>query len=173
MNFFLGGGGYQIGPKLRVLPISQGHIISFPWHCTRLQRWTISNICFFRLKEFPIGSGKVLVTKYQGTLSAVSSKCTHYGAPLITGAYKDGKIRCPWHGACFSAVTGDIEDYPGLDSLQSYDVSKKYWKVSWGYFIVFWTTLSVFEKEMAYNSNNTIFVGYPSLQFIPSAAPQA
>ena len=55
----------------------------------------------------------------------MSSKCTHYGAPLITGAYKDGKIRCPWHGACFSAVTGDIEDYPGLDSLQSYDVSKK------------------------------------------------
>lgn len=78
-----------------------------------------------RLKEFPIGSGKVLVTKYQGKLSAVSSKCTHYGAPLITGAYKDGKIRCPWHGACFSAVTGDIEDYPGLDSLHSYDVSKK------------------------------------------------
>ena len=28
--FRWGGGGYQIGPKLRVLPICQGHIISFP-----------------------------------------------------------------------------------------------------------------------------------------------
>ena len=31
--------------------------------------------------------------------------------------------RCPWHGACFSAATGDIEDFPGLDSLASHQVT--------------------------------------------------
>jgi len=77
------------------------------------------------LKLFEVGPGKVLVSKYEGKLSAVSSKCTHYGAPLNTGAYKDGKVRCPWHGACFSTVTGDIEDYPGLDSLQKYEIFVK------------------------------------------------
>ena len=31
-------------------------------------------------------------------------------------------LRCPWHGACFSAATGDIEDFPGLDSLATHQV---------------------------------------------------
>ena len=34
-------------------------------------------------------------------------------------------MRCPWHGACFNIKTGDIEDFPGLDSLNSYDVKLK------------------------------------------------
>ncbi len=33
------------------------------------------------------------------------------------------RIRCPWHGACFNAVTGDIEDFPGLDGLHVYKVT--------------------------------------------------
>lgn len=35
---------------------------------------------------------------------------------MLTG---DGRIICPWHGACFKAATGDIEDAPALDSLLS------------------------------------------------------
>ncbi|KIH50173.1 hypothetical protein ANCDUO_19750, partial [Ancylostoma duodenale] len=36
--------------------------------------------------------------------------------------YSNGRIRCPLHGACFNVKTGDIEDYPGFDSLFTYDV---------------------------------------------------
>lgn len=74
------------------------------------------------IKEFKIGAGKVLLTKYNGVLSAVGAKCTHYGAPLITGSYSNGRVRCPWHGACFSTTTGDIEDFPGVDSLHKFEV---------------------------------------------------
>ncbi|KAJ9598303.1 hypothetical protein L9F63_010981, partial [Diploptera punctata] len=70
-------------------------------------------------------AGKVLVVKHNGKISAVGAKCTHYGAPLVNGALGDGKVRCPWHGACFDAVTGDIEDYPGLDSLPCFQVEIK------------------------------------------------
>ena len=35
----------------------------------------------------------------------------------------NGHVRCPWHGACFNIRTGDIEDFPGLDSVQKFDVS--------------------------------------------------
>ena len=53
--------------------------------------------------------------------------CPHYKAPLVKGVLSiDGdkaRIECPWHGACFDAKTGDIEDAPSLDSLQSYKVS--------------------------------------------------
>lgn len=81
------------------------------------------------MKQFALGSGKILLTKYKGEISAVSAKCTHYGAPLATGSYSNGRVRCPWHGACFSTVTGDIEDFPGLDSLHKYDVNIKDGKV--------------------------------------------
>ena len=63
-----------------------------------------------------------LVAKQNGQLYAVGNKCSHYGANLVNGALGEGVVTCPWHGACFSLKTGDIEDFPGLDSLPKYDV---------------------------------------------------
>ncbi|PNF40165.1 hypothetical protein B7P43_G09769 [Cryptotermes secundus] len=75
------------------------------------------------MKSFELGdAGKILLVKQNGKLSAIGSKCTHYGAPLHTGVLGNGRVRCPWHGACFNTVTGDIEDFPGLDSLPCYQV---------------------------------------------------
>lgn len=37
-----------------------------------------------------------------------------------------GHLRCPWHGACFNIATGDIEDFPGLDSLPTFQVTPNY-----------------------------------------------
>ncbi|XP_068623430.1 apoptosis-inducing factor 3 [Battus philenor] len=76
------------------------------------------------MKVFEIGEeGKVLLVKQKGEFSAVGTKCTHYGAPLVSGALGDGRVRCPWHGACFDLKTGDIEDFPGFDSLPCYQVT--------------------------------------------------
>ncbi|RVE50234.1 hypothetical protein evm_005069 [Chilo suppressalis] len=76
------------------------------------------------MKVFEVGeSGRVLLIKQKGEFSAVGTKCTHYGAPLVSGALGDGRVRCPWHGACFNIKTGDIEDFPGFDSLPCYQVT--------------------------------------------------
>ncbi|KFM77320.1 Apoptosis-inducing factor 3, partial [Stegodyphus mimosarum] len=76
------------------------------------------------MAEFDMGQdGKVLLVKENGTYSALGPKCTHYGAPLKNGVLIGGKVRCPWHGACFDSKTGDIEDFPGLDSLPCYQVT--------------------------------------------------
>ncbi len=32
--------------------------------------------------------------------------------------------RCPWHGACFNASTGDIEEMPGVDSIHTFPVEE-------------------------------------------------
>lgn len=40
-----------------------------------------------------------------------------------------GRVRCPWHGACFNVVTGDIEDFPGQDSIPCYKVNVEQGKV--------------------------------------------
>lgn len=81
--------------------------------------------CFERMKEVEIADGKALLVRSKDKVYAVGTKCTHYGAPLKTGAICNGRIRCPWHGACFSLTTGDIEDYPGIDPIHSFPVSVK------------------------------------------------
>ncbi|KAK4050868.1 Apoptosis-inducing factor 1 [Microbotryomycetes sp. JL201] len=66
---------------------------------------------------------KILLSKVAGQYRATSSKCSHYGAPLNKGVITcDGKVVCPWHGAKFDTATGDIEDAPGLNSLQMFKV---------------------------------------------------
>nr|XP_015837774.1 PREDICTED: apoptosis-inducing factor 3 isoform X2 [Tribolium castaneum] len=75
------------------------------------------------MKSFELGEGRVLLVRQKGKLSALGAKCTHYGAPLAAGALGDGRVRCQWHGACFNILTGDIEDFPGMDSLPCYQVT--------------------------------------------------
>ncbi|KAI0133916.1 hypothetical protein BJ170DRAFT_575329 [Xylariales sp. AK1849] len=73
-----------------------------------------------------IDEAKVLLVNAAGKIQAMGPKCTHYGAPLVKGILtKSGRITCPWHGACFSAKTGDVEDAPALDSLPIFKVIEK------------------------------------------------
>lgn len=49
-----------------------------------------------------VEGGKVLLVNAAGTIQAVGSKCTHYGAPLMKGVMsKAGRLTCPWHGGEF------------------------------------------------------------------------
>lgn len=73
-----------------------------------------------------VEEGKVLLAKVNGEVHALSPKCTHYGAPLAKGVLTpDGRLTCPWHGACFNVKTGDIEDAPAPDPLQKFDIVQK------------------------------------------------
>ncbi|XP_055003884.1 apoptosis inducing factor mitochondria associated 4 [Boleophthalmus pectinirostris] len=75
------------------------------------------------MKAVEVGDAKVLLVRTRGQYTAIGSKCSHYGAPLIKGVLVGDRVRCPFHGACFNVKTGDIEDYPGLDSLPCYKVT--------------------------------------------------
>eukprot|EP01114_Cavostelium_apophysatum_P011942 TRINITY_DN2652_c1_g2_i1.p1 TRINITY_DN2652_c1_g2~~TRINITY_DN2652_c1_g2_i1.p1 ORF type:complete len:385 (-),score=84.20 TRINITY_DN2652_c1_g2_i1:122-1276(-) len=83
----------------------------------------VSDLKDGEMKEVDVGEGKVLLIKEHGKIFATGAKCTHYAAPLKSGALCNGRIRCPWHGACFSVATGDIEDFPGLDSIHTFPVT--------------------------------------------------
>ncbi|QRV79193.1 apoptosis-inducing factor 1 [Ceratobasidium sp. AG-Ba] len=74
-----------------------------------------------QMKEVAFGEGKVLLSKIGDKINATSAFCTHYGAPLAKGVLtNDGRVVCPWHGACFNVCTGDIEDAPAPDALHSF-----------------------------------------------------
>ncbi|KAJ5778633.1 Apoptosis-inducing factor 1 [Penicillium odoratum] len=73
-----------------------------------------------------VPDGKILLVNLDGKIHGLSPRCTHYGAPLKNGVVApDGRITCPWHGACFNVSTGDVEDAPALNALHKFDVFEK------------------------------------------------
>ncbi|KAL2010948.1 hypothetical protein VTN00DRAFT_3666 [Thermoascus crustaceus] len=73
-----------------------------------------------------IEGGKVLVLRVGGQVHCLSPRCTHYGAPLKLGVVSpDGRLTCPWHGACFNIPTGDVEDAPAPNALNKFDVYER------------------------------------------------
>lgn len=77
-----------------------------------------------RMREVDIGESKALLVHQNGQFSAIGHKCTHYGAPLVNGYLGSGRVRCPWHGACFNVQSGDIEEFPGLDGVPCFQVTR-------------------------------------------------
>ena len=79
----------------------------------------------------PESSVTVLLVRDADGVHGVGHKCSHFGAKLVNGALNtlDGRVRCPWHGACFNYRSGDIEDFPGIDSLPSFAVLEKDGKI--------------------------------------------
>ena len=78
-----------------------------------------------QMRELVVGEGKgdkVLITRYQGKLTAIGAFCCHFGAPLKWGLMFDDKIMCPLHAASFSAETGKQITGPGVDGLPTFEV---------------------------------------------------
>ncbi|XP_061596832.1 apoptosis-inducing factor 3 [Cololabis saira] len=82
-----------------------------------------------QMMEVEVGHQGVLLTHCDGKFSAIGNQCTHYGAPLSKGYIIGHKVRCPWHGSCFNAITGDMEEFPGMDSLPCHKVKIQNHKV--------------------------------------------
>lgn len=75
-----------------------------------------------QMKQVSVEGTDVLLTRVDGQYHAVGAYCTHYGAPLATGVLSGTRVVCPWHHACFSVVSGDQEEPPGLDALPCFEV---------------------------------------------------
>jgi apoptosis-inducing factor 3 len=57
--------------------------------------------------ETNINGSKVLIVRNAaGKFYALSPKCPHFGAPMVTGALVGNRVLCPWHNASFSISTG-------------------------------------------------------------------
>ncbi|KAF4765849.1 hypothetical protein HAV15_003896 [Penicillium sp. str.  len=73
-----------------------------------------------------IEDGKVLLVKLEDKVHALSPRCTHYGAPMKNGVVTgDGRLTCPWHGACYNVTTGDVEDAPAPNALNKFEIFEK------------------------------------------------
>ena len=89
----------------------------------------IKNLKEGQMKEVNIEGHDILLAKVKGQYHAMISKCSHVGGPLADGVLKDGRVRCPWHQACFDIFTGELEEPPAIDSLPLLDVSVENGKI--------------------------------------------
>nr|XP_016935309.1 apoptosis-inducing factor 3 [Drosophila suzukii] len=101
-------------------------MISFPEECEYTDPVAVchrSDLQENEMRQVEInGSTSILLVKQNDILRAVGAHCPHRGAPLSKGVLSRNRVRCPWHGACFNLETGDIENFPGLDSLPCHQV---------------------------------------------------
>ena len=86
----------------------------------------------FRLDDIPDrGTMSVTLTSGQQVclirrgeqVSALHDQCTHQGMSLSAGeVLPDGSIECPWHGARFDCVTGQVRRGPAEEDVKSFRV---------------------------------------------------
>lgn len=96
------------------------------WKLKDLSKLDLNNYDKVEAEVEGIEGGKVVLVKVSDKVHALNANCTHFGAPLKNGVVTpDGRLTCPWHGACFKISTGDVEDAPAPHALNKFDVLEK------------------------------------------------
>jgi apoptosis-inducing factor 3 len=73
-------------------------------------------------RQVTVGDTDILLIRRADRVYAIGAYCTHNQAPLEQGVLHGDCLVCPWHNAYFDITTGDLNQPPGLDSLQRYPV---------------------------------------------------
>jgi len=58
------------------------------------------------------GGVAVLLARHEGTVYALSDRCSHRGGPLHEGELRDGCVTCPLHGSVFKLEDGSVVQGP-------------------------------------------------------------
>jgi len=76
-----------------------------------------------------VGGEAVLLARRGDRFFAIGATCSHYSGPLAEGVMVDDTVRCPWHHACFSLLTGEALRAPALNPLTCWSVELRDGKV--------------------------------------------
>lgn len=64
----------------------------------------------------------IAVFHHKGQFYALEDCCTHQGLPLSDGPIDNDEITCPFHGAKFSIITGEVTAPPAFENLIIFEV---------------------------------------------------
>ncbi len=65
---------------------------------------------------------RIAVFNVDGNYYAIDDTCTHRGGPLSMGMVQGTRVICPWHGANFDLITGNVLAPPAPTDVASYRV---------------------------------------------------
>ncbi|PYS47946.1 MAG: non-heme iron oxygenase ferredoxin subunit [Acidobacteria bacterium] len=65
---------------------------------------------------------RIAVFNVNGAFHAISDTCTHRGGPLSQGKVEGATVTCPWHGAKFDILTGNVLSPPAPTGVAAYKV---------------------------------------------------
>lgn len=70
-----------------------------------------------------IGERDAVLVRRGALVRALGGQCTHLGAPMAKALVVGDELRCPWHHACFDAVTGRATRAPAFAPLPTWPVA--------------------------------------------------
>jgi len=73
-------------------------------------------------KMFNVGGKHIALFNIEGTYYAIDDTCTHKGGPLSEGEVEGSNVTCPWHGAIFDVITGEVVRPPAPIAVSRYNV---------------------------------------------------
>ena len=81
-------------------------------------------------RDLPPGRGKAVEVEGRrialfnigGTYYAIDDTCTHRGGPLSEGEVEGTTVTCPWHGASYDVITGNVLGPPAPAGVARYNV---------------------------------------------------
>jgi len=65
---------------------------------------------------------KIALFNVDGKFYAIDNTCTHRGGPLSEGELEGDEVTCPWHGAKFKVISGEVLGPPAPQGVGSYKV---------------------------------------------------
>jgi 3-phenylpropionate/trans-cinnamate dioxygenase ferredoxin subunit len=71
-------------------------------------------------KTLTVNNMSILICNLEGHFYAVQNRCSHADFPLEEGVIEDKLITCPYHGAKFCLVSGEVKTPPAFTDLETY-----------------------------------------------------
>jgi len=73
-------------------------------------------------KMIEVGGKKIALFNVEGSFYAIDDTCTHRGGPLSEGSLDGKEVTCPWHGAIYDVITGEVLSPPAPKEVARYNV---------------------------------------------------
>ena len=78
----------------------------------------------YKLAKIPGQDLEIAVFNVNNQFFAVENRCPHQNLPLADGPITEQEITCPFHGAVFSLITGEVKVSPdtGCENLKIFPI---------------------------------------------------
>jgi 3-phenylpropionate/trans-cinnamate dioxygenase ferredoxin subunit len=74
------------------------------------------------MRQVRVGRKRIAIINVEGEFFAIDDTCTHEEASLSEGDLFGDIVECPLHGAAFNVRTGEVEAFPAVVPVETYQV---------------------------------------------------